>query len=335
MVTESVKSWLLEPSNPSVKYRTLTELLDMPADDPRVLAARKYLSTSPDVMTLLNKMNPDGYWLQKKQNTSKEVGAGVEYGSFGTTHFCLSYLAELGLDKYHPKVRLAAERYLSLQSPDGDWYNHLSCLYGYNIRTFLQLGYRSDRRVQNSIQLLLGSVRNDGGYLCDAHDPERKEKAKSCIRGSLKALAAFAELGSEYWRHPSCKKLVEYFLSREGIYQKKDPSKFVNRDVQTMIYPFHWRAGLLEMLYYLSMMGYGNDPRLERAWKLLATKTDKEGRFLLEWTPTQSPWKVGKRGSPNKWMTLYASLALKAANRKNPLKHNKSLEQSAEKTSIS
>ncbi len=80
-----------------------------------------------------------------------------------------------------------------------------------------------------------------------------------------------------------------------------------------MLFPFHWRAGLVEVLYHLSRMGYGNDQRLKRAWALLATKSNSEGRYLLEWTPSQSAWKVGKRGAANKWMTLYALLAQKAA----------------------
>ena len=82
-----------------------------------------------------------------------------------------------------------------------------------------------------------------------------------------------------------------------------------------MIFPFHWRAGLVEVLYFLSRMGHGSDPRLDRAWKLLDSKADKEGRYPLEWTPAQSPWKVGRRGTANKWITLYALLALKAAGR--------------------
>ena len=67
------------------------------------------------------------------------------------------------------------------------------------------------------------------------------------------------------------------------------------------------------MLYYLSRMGYGNDPRLKRAWTLLDTKKTIDAKYILEWTPTQSPWKIGKRGIENKWMTLYARLALRSA----------------------
>jgi hypothetical protein len=139
-----------------------------------------------------------------------------------------------------------------------------------------------------------------------------RRQVKSCIRGSLKALTAFCELGPQYWDHPNCKKLIGYFLDRGGIFSLKDPQRPVNDDVQMMIFPFHWRAGLVEVLHTLSRMGYGKDPRLDRAWKLLATKADRTGKYILEWTPTQSLWKVGKRGQPNKWMTLYALLAKKA-----------------------
>lgn len=316
MTENPIIGWLLDPSEPSVRYRTLIELLDTPADDPEVAATRQGIPQSPAVFQLLNKINPEGYWLQTNPRTGKTVGEGVEYGGFGTTHFCLAYLAELGLDRTHPMVAMASERYLNLQQPDGDWYGHYSCLFGYNIRTFVMLGYKNDERLQRSIQLLERSVRADGGYLCEFHKPRSLRcNPKSCIRGSLKALAGFSELGHEYWNHPSCLKLLDYFLSREGIYQRTQPEKLVNNDVATMFFPFHWRAGLVEVLYYLSRMGYGNDLRLERAWSLLATKADKEGRFILDRTPPESPWKVGKPGFPNKWMTFYALLAKKAAGR--------------------
>ncbi len=309
-----VTEWLLEESDPSVRFRTLTELLDVPLADTEAMAARKAIPTSYQVQQLLETMHPAGYWLQTDPRTLRTVGDEVEYGKFATTHFCLAYLAEMGMDRSHPKVGLAAERYLNLQKADGDWGSHFSCLFGYNIRTFLMLGYRGDKRLERSIDLLENSSRGDGGYLCDMHEAKGSRRApKSCIRGSLKALAAFAALGPAYWKHQSCAKLLQYFLDREGIYQREELLTPVNKDVVTMLFPFHWRAGLVEVLYYLSMMGYGHDRRLKRAWAILASKTEPDGRFILEWTPTQSAWKVGKRGAGNKWMTLYALLARKAA----------------------
>lgn len=110
--------WLLEPENPSVRYRTLVELLDRGGSE-EALEAKRAIAASSPVLKLLQAMHPDGYWLQKNPRTGQTLGDGAEYGCFGTTHFCLSYCAELGLDRTHPLVAKAAERYLSLQGEDG------------------------------------------------------------------------------------------------------------------------------------------------------------------------------------------------------------------------
>jgi hypothetical protein len=237
------------------------------------------------------------------------VGDDVLYDAFATTHFCLAYLAELGLDHTQPQVEKAAERYLDLQQPDGDWYRHFSCLSGYNIRTFALLGYRKDRRLRRALELLMCTPREDGGYLCDIHEGKHKRKfVKSCIRGSVKALLAFSEF-PEYWEHPRCKELLDYFLRRGGIFQSAHPNIPVNQDMQRLSFPITWRANGWEVLYALSKMGYGNDERLQAAWAELENRADAQKRFSLDWTPTQSPWKIGKRGEVNKWITFYVEAA--------------------------
>lgn len=312
MNTQStIIQWLLEADNPSVQFRTLRELLDRADGAPEVRRARAALLMSPPVQTLLGKMHPDGYWLQKNPRSGKVVGDSVEYDAFGTTHFCLAYLAELGLDRTHPQVEKAAERYLDLQQPDGDWYRHFSCLIGYNVRTFVLLGYRDDPRLRRAMELLAGTLRKDGGYLCDMHEGKRKT-VKSCIRGSVKALLAFSEF-PEYWEHPRGKQLVDYFLSRGGIFQSAHPGIPVNQDLQRSSFPITWRANDWEVLYALSKMGYGRDERLQAAWTALEHKADAAGRFPLDWTPVQCPWKVGRRGEGNKWITFYVQAARKYA----------------------
>lgn len=310
-VDQEVYDWLLEPRNPSIRYRTLIELLDKSMDDVEVLQAREQIPASQMVTKILSKMHPDGYWLQKKSITDEFVGDGTEYGAYATTHFCLAYLAELGLDRQNPQVAKAAERYLSLQKPDGDFFRHLSCLYGYNIRTFIMLGYRQDPRVQKSIDLMLTTERPDGGYLCDLHEGKYKTKVtKSCISGSAKALLAFSEL-KEYWDHPRCLALIEYFLKRDVLFRTTDLEMPINHDVIRTHFPITWRAGLIEMLFALSKMGYGEHDELNRAWEILESKRDADGKYPLDWTPTQALLKPGKRGEANKWVTFYALLSLK------------------------
>ncbi|MCW4037243.1 MAG: hypothetical protein NWF13_00745 [Candidatus Bathyarchaeota archaeon] len=309
MISKNIVKWLVEPEHPSVRYRTLVELLGNSPTDSEVKECKNQIAESTPVKILLDKMHPDGYWLQKNPRTGEIIGKGVEYGAYGTTHYCLSYLAELGMDRSHPQIAKAAERYLSLQKNGGDFYRHFSCLLGYNIRTFTMLGYRDDPRVKRSINILLNTERLDGGYLCDMHEGKYKTKSvKSCIRGSVKALLAFSHL-PEYWKHGRIKKLVPYFLSRDGIFKSTNLKKLVNKDMERVSFPITWRANVFEVLLALGKMGYGKDSRLERAWNVLEVNRDDEGRYLLDWTPSQSPWKVGKRNEPNKWVTFYAYLA--------------------------
>jgi hypothetical protein len=311
LANPNIIQWLLQDDDPSMQWRTRSELLNAEIDLSEVRQAKSAIYQSTAVLSLLEKMHPDGYWLQKNPRTKVNVGEDVLYGSFGTTHFCLAYLAELGMDRSHPLVEKAADRYLGLQKTDGDWLNHYSCLFGYNIRTYVLLGYREDARIERSIELLLKTVREDGGYLCDWHEGKYKTRqVKSCIRGAVKCLLAFAEL-PEYWEHPRCRQLVEYFLNRGGIYRSNNPDIFVNDDMKRHAFPIIWRANIWEILYALSKMGYGNDERLNSAWRELESRADETGRYKLDWTPTECPWKVGERGEVNKWITFYVLLAEK------------------------
>jgi hypothetical protein len=204
---------------------------------------------------------------------------------------------------------------LSLQQEDGDWWEHLSCLYGYNIRTFILLGYRDDERLRKAIDLMLQTTRTDGGYLCDLHEKRKGRPEKSCVRGAAKALLAFAEL-PEYWDHERCLQLVDYFMNRNGIFRNGDHQRFVNKDMMSDSFPITWRTNVWEILYALGKMGYGKDERLADAWKVMESRKDIDGRYILDWMPAQSPWKAGIRGEPNKWITLYCMLAEKYRDRK-------------------
>ena len=307
-MNEKIVSRLLETNDVSLKYRICTELLDYEKDSGEVVALNNQILNSKPVKKILDKMHPDGYWLQTNPRTKRTVGDDVEYGSFASTHFCLSYLSELGLTREHPLVEKAADRYLSLQKGNGDFWNNMSCLTGYNIRTFIKLGYRNDSRLQKSIDLLLNTERTDGGYLCEIHEKKSKKK-KSCIRGASKVLLAFSYL-HKYREHTRCKQLVDYFLNRNGIYNSK-LAEFACRDMNVFSFPITWGTNSWEILLALSKMGYGDDKRLTNAWQLLEKKRLKNGFYPLDSTPTQSPWKVGKRGEGNPWVTFYVLLAKK------------------------
>jgi hypothetical protein len=308
MNTKQIYNSLLLSKNPSIGYRTMIELLDFPESDPTVIQSKANVLKSADVKKLFSLMHPDGYWLQKHPKKNIFLGEGVEYGAFATTHYILSYLAEMGLTKEHPLIAKAADRYLSLIKPDGDWWNHMSCLNGLNIRTFIRLGYKNDERLQRVIELMLSTNRADKGFLCDMHE-KRSKKKKSCFRGTLKMLIAFCEL-PEYYNHPRVTQLIEYFLSRNAIFDSTK-THWVNSDINRFAFPITWGANTWEVVFALSKMGFGNDERLSAAWRLIESKLDSNGFVTIDWTPAQCPVKFGKRNNPNEWITLYYEIAKK------------------------
>ena len=311
---EALLEKLSKSENPSIRFRLLTEVLQYPQNDPEIIELRNSIINSTQVEKIFARMEPEGYWLQTNPRTKRTVGEGVEYGAFATTHYVLSYLSELGLDKNHSLVNKAADRYLSLIEKDGDWWDHMSCLYGLNIRTFIRLGYRNDQRLQKAIELMLNTQRADGGYLCDMHEKKRKyKKKKSCYRGSVKALLAFSEL-PEHYAHPRCLELIEYFLKRDVIFNSKKTQP-VTKDVTTMSYPITWGANTFEALLALSKMGYGSHKSLKPAWDELEKHKGQNGLYILDTTPAQSPFKVGKRGMENEWVSFYVLLAKTLANK--------------------
>lgn len=299
VIEQKILDWLLEEDDPSIQYRTLTDLLDYPSDDPSVCRAKTRISSGKWVQKLLAGMHPDGYWLHRGK------GDTIVYGLSASTHFVLNYLAESGLDREDRHIALAVERYLGLEP--ADFHKHQSCLYAYNLRTFIMLGYKNDPRVQKRINVLLNDKKLDGGYLCD--QKTRNAKTKSCIRGSIKALLAFAAL-PELWKEPRCQELIDYFLKRRIFFSRSQPDKIIRDELVRAVFPFVITGSLLEPLYAMSVMGYGQDKGMEKAWQELEKKRDDTGRYIPD-GHSNTLFRPDKKGKPSKWITLYALLALK------------------------
>ncbi len=87
--------WLLEPENPSVRFWTLTNLLDRPAVDPEVVETRAAIAQQPWVQELFARQHPRGHW------GDDETKPYTAQGAVGV----LSILHMLGLE---PDGRTAA-----------------------------------------------------------------------------------------------------------------------------------------------------------------------------------------------------------------------------------
>src|SRR6266704_7083689 len=87
-------NWLLDSVDPSIRYVTLTEILDRPSDSKEVLSAKKQIPDGLVVKTLLSGQRTDG-------------GFGVHpYQKWTGAHWRLVSLVELGIPSgYEPAVK--------------------------------------------------------------------------------------------------------------------------------------------------------------------------------------------------------------------------------------
>ena len=310
-IPKNVIEWLLEEENPSIRYRTMREFQELHESDPNLQLAKKQISSYQPVKNMLDAMHPEGYWEKYNSYKKRFIGKGTEY-MWDTTHFILANLAELGITREDLKIEKACNRYLSLQQPDGDFLGHFSCLYGLNIRTFILLGFTDDPRLKKTIDLMVNSVRDDNGYLCDIHEGKLKKgkPVKSCVRGSAKVLYSLGEL-PELWDESFSKKIVEYFLNRNVLYKTTNLRTYVRKDAGLTMFPFYWGFGLIDVLLPLAKMGYGTDSRMKSAWDVLARHKTEERKYILDSDRKPKYWDIGKRGTTNKWITFYAYLCLK------------------------
>ncbi len=306
-----ILEWLLEGDDVSVRYRTLSELLDRGANDRELREAKAAVPDSPAATRLFTPMRPDGSWKYAYAHS------GCRYLFFVMTS--LSWAAELGLDRGDERVSRAVRHMFSMQREDGDFHRHYSCYNGLILRTLNRLGFGRDPHTALLRKLLLASSRHDGGFHCDIR-PRRKANVsahKSCFRGSLEVLLAFAE-DQSLRKSEQAKPLVDYFLRRHVFFRTDDLTKPVVKRIIMLSFPFTYMPGLIEPVYALSTMGYGNRKEMKEAWALLASKRDADGRLPLERSVVWPHIRVAPRGRPSKWLTLYACLAEKARDKGYP-----------------
>ena len=109
--TDEIRAWLLEESNPSVRYFTLTNLLDKSIKSPVVQSAKSSIMDRGPVKKILSHQNPDGGFLTKaieKGCTQIEPKSGYQPKYKGTIWQAL-FLAQLGADESDERVKNLCE----------------------------------------------------------------------------------------------------------------------------------------------------------------------------------------------------------------------------------
>lgn len=188
ILTEHNLGWLLEDAEPSVQFRTLTEPLGPDTSDPRVRTARDRIPGSAPVSQLFSALRQVGSWRYAHRDHGNRC--------FKVLYASLSCAAELGLHAEDGRVARSVAHLFSMQMEDGDFHRRYSCYNGLLLRALNRLGFAEADPACLLRQLPRGSIRHDGGSICDLR-PRRGRSAptphRCCITGSLKSLLAFSE----------------------------------------------------------------------------------------------------------------------------------------------
>jgi len=320
----AVVAWLLEDDQPSVRYRTLTELLGRKESDPEVRSTKKQIPERGWVAEILARRDPGGWWAQEKN---------LYVPKYRSTNWNMLVLSDLGATRAIPAVRASCELWMARSPLKGGGVggnsngNGHHCFTGNMARALIRLGYGDDPRVRKALDWLVRTSHPKGGWTCwsfgDGPSPGR-------TLDSWEGLSAFAAYPRSKWT-PEMESVVakaaEFYLQRELHHQGARYAPWYR-----FHYPTHYYYDLLVGLDVLTALGYGGDPRMRYGLDLLRSRRRRDGRWNLDavhpdvagsmakWFAAHpkdrpTPFEVEPPGRPSKMITLTALRVLASAER--------------------
>jgi hypothetical protein len=292
-----VVSWLLDDDTPEVKYRTMTEFLGISKDDPNVKKTYYELLGSKSLCIVMDKFTLKNKW--------EHINAFLAIAEFGLTR------DDVPIDEY-------LERSIKNMNMS------TKCAKILLLRNLVSLGYNEHPWVKEQIALAFSTIRHDGSVRCldkTKRTNDSKLPDMGCYRQTTTYLLLGAELKKKGIALPQLELLKTFYRDHEVSFHPESPEKIIINEMAGTFYPIdHVHIGLQMIIYGLSVLGEANHPSCNKAWALLNSKKDTEGKYILSESFGEPYFNVGMVGQPNKWITLYVLLAEKyrSLKQKNP-----------------
>jgi hypothetical protein len=322
--------WLLEPNEPGVRYLVLRDLVGLSLDDPELREARRLAHKQGPIAAILDQIQTEGYWV--------EPGPGYN-PKYRSTVWAIILLAQLGASAAEDERIARACAYLlgHALTPDGQFSasgtpsGTVDCLQGNMCWAVVELGYE-DPRLDAAYEWMARSVTGEGiAYAADRQAAVRYYAGKCgptfacgannklpCAWGGTKVMLAFSRWPEER-RTLAVERAIKHgidFLFSCDPAGASYPSGWNDKPSGNWWkfgFPVFYVTDLLQIVEALAGLGYGNDPRLARALKLILEKQDDQGRWPLEYDYSGKTWvEFGSKKKMNKWVTLRALRVLKA-----------------------
>ncbi|MDY6911897.1 MAG: nitrogen fixation protein NifH [Chloroflexota bacterium] len=317
--------WLLQEENPSVRYFAMTELMDIPDDNPEATKSKAQIMKTGVVPKILARQNGEGYW-----GIAEDFYVKSKYKG---TVWSLMILAEMDADSNDERITATCDFILDMsQDRISGGFSHrgthknggnhsrvLPCLTGNMVWSLIKFGYLKNPRLQKGIDWITTYQRFD-----DRTDkpPEGWPYGKAepcwgkhtCSMGVIKALKALAEIPPDM-RSKNVKDTIEkgaeYFLQHH-VHKRSHSLDQVSKPGWLKFgFPLMYQTDALNILLILTKLGY-HDDRMQEAIDLVLSKQDNEGKWLMENTYNgRMQVNIERKGKPSKWVTLNALKAIK------------------------
>lgn len=317
-IEDQVVGWLLEEENPSVRYLTLTGLLDVHPRSREALEIRKNIPDWPPIRKILERQNSDGGW---------DKASTWYIPKYKSTIWQLIILSQTGIDPSLPAIRKVCTYSFRFQTrvggfvsgmaddPKKDWGRLAGCLNGNVIAALSRFGMGKDARVRKAVDHLLTCQEPDGGWTCRSFGYHSKDK-HSCFMGTICALEALVESTSALSRREveeAKMRACEFLLTHRLLRADHHDWKFIRPEWAQLHSPWMVGYSLLRSLRVITRAGILDDPRMNEGIQILRSKRHRNGRWRREvpW-PSNAYSSFGRAGRDDKWITLTALMVLKA-----------------------
>lgn len=319
---DDVIEWLLEPSNPSVRFWTLQQILDKSPESKEVKQAQNAVMQSDCVKRVLDAQDSGGFWGKREDMYNPKYRA--------TTHNLL-ILAELGA-KRTPELERALEHVFLFQRESGHFLISLPktekgrasvvkdgcCIDGNVLFYMVHFGYGDDPRVKALIDFQVEHYDTENeGWHCRAFpiDPS-KVFPVNCYMGAVKVLKGLSRIPASKLSsnvQDVINRYVEVILENQ-IYKylrNPDGTRKEKAGWKRFGFPIFYQSDVLEVLDILTELGM-KDERMQESIDFVVSNRGKDGRWPLKNTFNGKMFcDIEEKGKISKWITLRSLRILK------------------------
>jgi hypothetical protein len=302
--------WVLD-SDPAIRWQALRDLAGAPADV--VAAERARVAAEGWGARLLALQGDDGQWdggACFPARWGETAGSGAEGAGqpWTSTLPTLHLLLDFGIDPDNDRVRHAVDQvrlHCRWEHAGQPFFSGEvePCINGRTVA----LGVYFGQDVDGVVERLLGEQLDDGGWNCWTERGSVRSSFASTIC-VLEGLLAYERATGESARLLAARRRGEEYLLERRLFRRRSTGEVVDPAWLAFSFPTRWHYDVLRGLEYFRVAGGPPDERLDEAVRLLESKRQPDGTWLLENThPGRVHFTLEEGdGRPSRWNTLRA-----------------------------